>query len=248
MQRYFVEPSMRQGDVFHLPKDDAHHMKNVMRMEVGGEILVLDGTGLYRCRLEALDKQAASARIEETLPIETELPIRVTIAHGLPKGDKIELVAQKATELGIHHLRIFEADRSVSKWDQKKVPKKLERLEKIVKEAAEQSYRAHLPTVDFVTYDEVLQDASNYTACLVAYEESAKQGEASVLATTLAGLQEGDSLLVVIGPEGGFAEAEIARLAEAGFKQAALGRRILRTETAPFYVLSAVSYHFELKG
>ncbi|WP_214802704.1 16S rRNA (uracil(1498)-N(3))-methyltransferase [Exiguobacterium sp. ERU656] len=248
MQRYFVEQAARSGERFTLQKDDAHHMKNVMRMDVGDEILVLDGTGLFRCALEELDKQQAIARIVESSSIDTELPIRVTLAYALPKGDKIELVAQKATELGMNQLLIFESARSVSKWDAKKVPKKIERLEKIIKEAAEQSYRAHLPQVDYVTYDEVLQEAPQYTACLVAYEEAAKEGEATAFASTLARLQAGDSLLVVIGPEGGLTETEVTRLTDAGFLPASLGRRILRTETAPLYVLSAVSYHFELKG
>jgi 16S rRNA (uracil1498-N3)-methyltransferase len=275
MQRYFVEQTARAGNTFTLPKDDAHHMKNVMRMDVGDEILVLDGTGLFRCRLEQLDKQTAVAEMLEELPIETELPIHVTIAYALPKGDKqssrelevpsqsaihvtiayalpkgdkVELVAQKATELGISRLLVFESARSVSKWDAKKIPKKLERLQKISKEAAEQSYRAHLPTIEYVTYDEVLQRAADYTACLIAYEESAKEGETAAFASTLSRLQSGDSLLVVIGPEGGLTETEVSRLTAGGFVPASLGRRILRTETAPLYVLSAVSYHFELKG
>ncbi len=248
MQRYFVDQTARAGNTFTLSKDDAHHMKNVMRMDVGDEILVLDGTGLFRCRLEQLDKQTAVAEMLEELPIETELPIHVTIAYALPKGDKVELVAQKATELGISRLLVFESARSVSKWDAKKIPKKLERLQKISKEAAEQSYRAHLPTIEYVTYDEVLQRAADYTACLIAYEESAKEGEAAAFASTLSRLQSGDSLLVVIGPEGGLTETEVSRLTAGGFVPASLGRRILRTETAPIYVLSAVSYHFELKG
>lgn len=248
MQRYFIDPTARVGNTFTLSKDDAHHMKNVMRMDVGDEILVLDGTGLFRCRIDQLEKQTAVAEMIEELPIETELPIQVTIAYALPKGDKVELVAQKATELGVSELLVFESARSVSKWDAKKIPKKLERLQKIIKEAAEQSYRAHLPTVDYVTYDEVLQDAGNYTACLIAYEEAAKEGEAAAFASTLSRLQAGDSLLVVIGPEGGLTETEVSRLTDVGFVPASLGRRILRTETAPLYVLSAVSYHFELKG
>lgn len=248
MQRYFVDASARDGQQFHLGKEEAHHILNVMRMETGDEILVLDGSGLFRCRLVSLSKSEALAEIEESLESDTELPVRVTIAHGLPKGDKIELVAQKGTELGMSRLLIFEAARSVSKWDAKKVPKKLDRVQKIVKEAAEQSYRVQLPEVDYVTYDEVLKAASDYTACLIAYEETAKAGERSVFAETLETLKPGDSLLVVIGPEGGLTEGEVERLMQAGFRAAALGRRILRTETAPFYVLSAVSYQFELKG
>jgi 16S rRNA (uracil1498-N3)-methyltransferase len=165
----------------------------------------------------------------------------------LPKGDKLEWIIQKGTELGASSFIPFNAARSIVKLEQKKIGKKLDRWQKIAKEASEQSYRNKVPTViEPCQFNELLKIANDYDVKIVAYEESAKQGEKKNLAKAFDELTDGSSLLAVFGPEGGLTEQEVSKLEELGFLVCSFGPRILRTETAPLYLLSAVSYYFEL--
>ena len=158
----------------------------------------------------------------------------------------IPLIVQKATELGADKIVFFDAARSISHWQGNKQKRKIERLQKIAESAAEQSHRNKIPQVEYsANLDQLL---ANYPATkrIVAWEESAKQGEASVLAQQFNALKPGDSVLAVFGPEGGLTENEIAKMNEAGMIAAGLGPRILRTETAPLYFMAAISYAMEL--
>ncbi|EUJ33346.1 16S ribosomal RNA methyltransferase RsmE [Listeria floridensis FSL S10-1187] len=178
---------------------------------------------------------------------ETELPIRIAIASGLPKGDKLDFIVQKGTELGAVAFYPFKAERSVTKWEPKKTAKKIERLERIAKEAAEQSHRTHIPKIEFASDLGkllTLMEAFDYVVC--AYEESSRAGEKNVLATVFEEIPHGASLLVIFGPEGGLSETEVEQFGKKDVHFAGLGPRILRTETAPLYLLAAASYHFEL--
>lgn len=179
--------------------------------------------------------------------MEKEMPIKVTIACGYTKGDKLELVAQKATELGMNGLIAFPSKTSVVKWDEKKRQKKTDRLVKIVKEASEQSHRQVVPSVTlYGSFNDLLTQTTAFTHCLVAYEESSKQGETSQFYQTISSCQPGESLLIIFGPEGGITPEEIQLLVNHQVKCCALGPRILRAETAPLYALSAMSYQWEL--
>ncbi|WP_232695385.1 16S rRNA (uracil(1498)-N(3))-methyltransferase [Brevibacillus daliensis] len=243
MQRYFIDSQQFFDHHVVITGDDVHHLVKVMRAEIGELIWVSDGRGrVVKARLSALDTKEVRADIMEDVQQETELPIQVTIAQGLPKGDKLEWILQKGTELGATAFLPFQSERTIVKLDAKKEPKKLERWNKIVKEAAEQSHRAYLPEVKAsVSFKQVMELAKGYSKAMIAYEkeDTKRMGEA------LQDLQPGDSLLVIIGPEGGLSEAEV-RLAEAnGITSVSLGPRILRTETASQYVLSAISYQFE---
>lgn len=247
MQRYFLDSTSIQGDSVTLPADVAHHIGTVLREGPGYEMVVLDGSGqAYHCEVEVLDKKSGRARVLSQETVTTELPVEVTLAYGLPKGDKVEWVAQKGTELGLHHLWLFESKRSVAKWDAKKAPKKLDRLTKIMQEAAEQSYRGRLPQCDFVTMPTLLSRFEAFDHVIVAYEETAKAGEKSALVATFSALTPGQKVLIIVGPEGGITEEELHRFLDAGARACALGPRILRTETAPLYALAALSYQLEL--
>ncbi|MGL4522223.1 MAG: RsmE family RNA methyltransferase, partial [Bacilli bacterium] len=174
-------------------------------------------------------------------------PVSVSIVHGLSKGDKWELVLQKGTELGGVQFIPYKAKRSVVKWDDKKGQSKVQRWEKIVKEASEQSHRVSIPTVcSPVTLKELLAQTSTYDIKLIAYEESAKSGEHTQLYQSLSKAQPGARIVAIFGPEGGLCETEVTELVANGWLRCGLGPRILRTETAPLYFLSAVSYHFEM--
>ncbi|MFM1651525.1 16S rRNA (uracil(1498)-N(3))-methyltransferase [Brevibacillus sp. B_LB10_24] len=245
MQRYFVEPHQISGHCVTITGDDVHHIVKVMRSRTGQEIVVSDGQSrTVRARLSQLDagSNQVQAEIVEWLDEQRELPIDVTIAQGLPKGDKWEWILQKGTELGASAFFPFSSERAVAKLDEKKEPKKRERWQKIVKEAAEQSHRTRLPAVmPARSFQQTIEEIPRYTACAIAYEQASGFGLHDVLGS----LRPGDSLLVLIGPEGGFSAEEAAQATAAGAVAVSLGPRILRTETASQYVLAAVSYHFE---
>lgn len=247
MQRYFLQRDAFKTDTVELPPDVVHHIGTVLREGPGYQVILLDGAGFeYESEVLTLEKKSGTANVLQKREATTELPVDVTLAYALPKGDKVELVAQKATELGLHHLLLFESKRSVAKWDAKKAPKKVERLQKIMQEAAEQSYRAVVPTCQYVSSRDILAGLADYDAVVIAYEESAKQGEKSGLASVAQTLEHGQRLLLIVGPEGGFDEQEIDAWTSQGARPCAFGPRILRTETAPLYALAALSYALEL--
>lgn len=247
MQRYFVD-TQSDANRFIVAGEDYHHIARVMRMKIDDKIVCVNPDGKSAvCAIAEITDEKVVANVVKWEDETTELPIAVTIASGLPKGDKLEWIIQKGTELGANEFVPFLATRSIVKWDEKKAGKKVERWRKIAKEAAEQSYRSKIPTViEPMTLKSLLEKAKNYDILLVAYEEEAKQGETAMLAKKLHELKAGQSLLIVFGPEGGLSPEEVMKLKESGFSVCGLGPRILRTETAPLYLLSAVSYHLEL--
>ncbi len=248
MQRYFLPDEALQGESVKITGNDARHISKVMRMKPDDEILcVLSGSRIALCKLEEIDAEHVSARVIEWMEKTNELPVSVAVAQGLPKADKLELIVQKGTELGAAAFIPFSAERSVVKWDEKKAGKKIDRLKKIAKEAAEQSHRSKIPDIDgILSFNALLEKAASYTIKLAAYEEEAKAGEQQALAAALSVVRRGDSVLAVIGPEGGFTPGEAQELEQNGFILCGLGPRILRTETAPLYLLSAISYQLEL--
>ncbi|WP_242145338.1 MULTISPECIES: 16S rRNA (uracil(1498)-N(3))-methyltransferase [unclassified Bacillus cereus group] len=249
MQRYFVEEKNVNGTNIRIVGDDVHHIARVMRMSAGDHIYCCVNGKTAECTIAEITNEFVDSAIVEWIETSSELPILVTIASGLPKGDKLELIFQKGTELGAAAFLPFQASRSIVKWDAKKADKKVERLKKIVKEAAEQSHRTEIPHVYApVSFKQLLEMSKEYDVCLVAYEEEAKQGEKANFAKALTAIEPGQKLLIVFGPEGGLSEEEVSALREYKFVPCSLGPRILRTETAPLYALSAASYHFELMG
>lgn len=250
MQRYFVPVEQVQDDVVTIQGNDYHHIAKVLRMTHGEEVIcVLGDKGSALVRIENITNEEVLGTVIEWLNEEKELPVQVTVVSGLPKGDKLEYIVQKGTELGASSFIPFIADRSIVKWDVKKAAKKVDRLQKIAKEAAEQSHRTVVPHVEVpLTLRQLLERANMYDVLLVAYEEEAKQNESGALCKALQTLKPGASVIVVFGPEGGLTESEVQSLRDAGFTACGLGPRILRTETAPLYVLSAVSYQLELMG
>lgn len=247
MQRYFINQVVQSvGEKISVLKDQEHHMVKVMRMNIEESCEVVDEKEqLYIAKITQLSPLELT--IEEHKEQNVELPIDVTIFVGLSKGDKLETIVQKATELGVYTIVPVEMKRNMVKWTKDKSQKKIERLQKIAQEAAEQSHRLHVPKVlDLMTLKESVILANQSTKALVAFEEVAKEGEAAVFLQTLTSLQKGDSIAFYFGPEGGFDLQEIEYLNSQEVHSCALGPRILRAETAPMYALAAVSYHFEL--
>lgn len=249
MQTYFVdEKNWQENEV--IISDDAHHIIRVMRYNIGDKILcVHPNTQVAKCNIIAInnDEETVHAKIIEWLNVDNELPVRVTILQSLPKGNKVELIIQKGTELGANQFILFESERSIVKWDEKKVKKRIERYNKIAKEASEQSKRNIIPQIKYVkNINDYLKNKNNVNSIkLIAYEEEAKQKRTTSFSKLLQSVKENEEIIVCIGPEGGFTEEEIVFFKEYGFEPIRLGKRILRTETASLYTLAAISYHFE---
>lgn len=246
MQQYFLPDKLADiGDVFSLDKSDHHHLFTVLRAQAGEVVQVVFAE--QSLMIAEINDDQATLTVLESLTRQIELPVDVTIAVGLPKGDKLEFIAQKTTELGAYELIGFPAKWSVTKLDAKKATKKTERLQKIVKGAAEQSKRLRIPSVQLLDSLKALTNLfENYDMILVAYEESAKSDEVSAFAQQLGRLNHGESVLVIFGSEGGISPEEIAVFTQLGAIPIGLGPRIMRAETAPMYVLSAISFYTEL--
>jgi len=246
MQRYFVDEPFNEQKQLTIVGEAARHISKVMRMQKGEHIIVVQDGIAYVCTILSVGQEVVVEQTGETIP-SPEMPIQVDIACGLPKGDKLEFIAQKGTELGMHGLIPFAAERSIVKWDHQKSSRKIERLSKIAQEAAEQSHRTFVPVISPpLSFQQLLERFPDYDAVFVADEEEAK-GEHTRFADKLKKVydKESKSILFIFGPEGGLSRKEVEAFKEKGANTVALGPRILRAETAPLYVLSAISYEFE---
>ncbi|MBP2099411.1 16S rRNA (uracil(1498)-N(3))-methyltransferase [Enterococcus rivorum] len=248
MQRYFLKEPYEPKEYYEIKDENYHHIVRVMRMSVGERNFLVFNDGIaILAEIITISEESVELKEISKESMEKEMPVQVTVACGFPKGDKLEWIVQKGTELGAHQFIGFPAKTSVVKWDHKKRENKAKRLQKIATEAAEQSHRQIVPQVHLFDKEQALIDGfPKYSQVIVAYEESAKQGEKGNFAKVLTALGTGDNVLVIVGPEGGFSEAEITDFQNAGAILCGLGPRILRAETAPLYVLSAISYQLEL--
>ncbi|WP_308399393.1 RsmE family RNA methyltransferase [Weissella thailandensis] len=244
MQRYFLD-EVPTGEEFQLPEKVAHHFITVLRSREGSqaEFVLPNRQEIIIAKVVRFELDRPIMAIVSRQEAHVELPVDTTIIIGLSKGDKPELVVQKATELGVHHIIIVETAWSVVHWGQK-AAKKITRLNKIATSAAEQAHRLRIPDVSYVaSLADLVVDS---TVKLVAWEESAKQGETGQLVQQLNTLRPDDSISFLFGPEGGLSSQEVDTLVKQGFVPVGLGPRILRAETAPLYALSTLSYVIEL--
>lgn len=249
MQRYFVAEEYWQEDEVRLV-EDAHHILRVMRFQINDRIICVHPKGqAAECNITHIneDNNQVRATITKWLDDHNELPVKVTILQSLPKGNKLELIIQKATELGATQFVLFQSERSVVKWNEKRMKNRLQRYEKIAKEASQQSGRNFIPEIIYTKDVEkfLQEDSLHSTSKLLAYEEEAKKATEGSFYSELRKMANNDHIIVSIGPEGGFSPEEVARFKEQGFTPIRLGKRILRTETAALYALASISYHFE---
>ena len=247
MQQFYADPSwIRENKIF-MQGSDVNHIRNVLRMKSGEDVRVNDGRGkTYLCCISSYEEQTAVLDILKELDSDTELPSRIILFQGLPKGDKMEWIVQKAVELGAYSIVPFAAKRSVVKLDEKKAAKKRARWQLIAKGAAEQSGRGIIPEVSTVrTFAEALGMAGDLDVVLIPYELEEGMKET---ARVLENIECGQSVGIFIGPEGGFEEEEVERAKAAGAHAVTLGKRILRTETAGLTALSILMYHLESRN
>ena len=245
MPRFFVKRDAVSENTVIITGDDAHHIARSLRMAVGDEITVCNGEGLeYECHLTKIRDDECVCEIASCREGGGESPLDVTLFMAYPKGDKLEVVIQKAVELGASTVIPFESSRCIKRPSSEKAEKQNARLTRIAEEAAKQCGRAKLPRVlQPLSYKDAIKEAKKSDLALFCYE-----GEGALsLKKALALGASAKSVSVVVGSEGGFSpdEAEAAR--ELGLTLVNLGPRILRCETAPSYALSAISYFFELE-
>ena len=246
MQRFFVEPFqvLEEEHRITLTGPDLNHMKNVLRMRIGEDVWISDGSEKeYHCTIEEFQEDSAVLHILYAQESQYELPSRIYLFQGLPKGDKMELIIQKAVELGVHEVIPVATRRAVVKLDRKKEESKLKRWNAIAESAAKQSGRMMIPQVHSVlTMKEAFAYAKGFEVNLIPYElaEGMKETRA-ILEQVKPGMRVG----IFIGPEGGFDVEEVESAMAEGIHPITLGRRILRTETAGMTMLSILMFQLE---
>ncbi|WP_018756754.1 RsmE family RNA methyltransferase [Paenibacillus terrigena] len=246
MQRYFIAPEQFGEHSVMITGDDAHHISKVMRARVGEKFIVSDGAS-QEALVEITDIEASgvTAVIVERIALTQEPWLQVTVAQSLPKGDKMETVIQKCTEIGAVRFIPYISERTIVQYDAKKEAKRIERWGKIAKEAAEQAHRNRVPEVESTsTWKQMLARIASYDLVLFCYEKEEGLQLRDVVQPFIAGMDRNlaAQVLVMVGPEGGFTVQEMEAAEAAGAKSVGLGRRILRTETAAMVGLTCLLY------
>ncbi len=244
MPRFFVTRAQVQGDEIVIQGNDVNHIKNVLRMRPGDELSISDGEGMdYSCTIASIERDEVRVNIEESMDSSVELPVKLYLFQGLPKADKMELIIQKAVELGVYEIIPVRTKRVIVKLDDKKESKKIARWQQIAEGGAKQSGRGLIPEVKpLMGFAEALRYAQTLDAVLVPYEKAEGMGKTREIIGDLKGKK---SVGIFIGPEGGFEESEIEEAMACGAFPVTLGRRILRTETAGLTMLSVLMFEFE---
>lgn len=238
MSRFFIPEANIDNDTVYFFDDDFNHIKNVLRKKVGDQIQCFNSKGTeFEAVIYEIEKDLIKAKIMHSYQKNTEPIVKITLAQSLPKGLKFDEIVQKSVELGVCEIIPFISERSIKKSD------KLERWNKIAKESAEQCGRTIIPKVHHVLkFEDMLANSNKYKLKLLPWEGESLQTIKNVLQKT----KNVDSILVTIGPEGGFSSNEVNLAKSFGFETISLGKRILRTQTAGPAVLSMILYEMEL--
>ncbi len=245
MYQFFVEPSQIQGNRIIITGKDVNHIKNVLRMKKGEELAVSNGMDgkEYRCGIAEFTEDEVICELHFIKEDALELPSKVYLFQGLPKADKMELIIQKAVELGVYQVIPVSCKRAVVKLDEKKAKSKIARWQGIAEAAAKQSKRGIIPEVkDVMAMKEAIAYSGQCQIKLIPYELAEGMEKTKEI---ISSLKPGEDVAIFIGPEGGFEEAEVQAAMESGIVPITLGKRILRTETAGMTVLSWIMYQLE---
>lgn len=244
MHHFFVKDEQIQDKEIRIGGEDGNHLRRVLRIKEGEQILVNDDQGFeYTCQISGFSETEVIAKILWKEAADRELPVKLTLFQGLPKGDKMELIIQKAVELGVAQIVPVATKRSVVKLDEKKAEKKQSRWQAIAESAAKQSKRAVIPQVfPVLPMKEALKEAGKMDMLLIPYELAEGMEETR---KRLNEVKQKQSVGIFIGPEGGFEEEEVRLASEVGAYPVTLGKRILRTETAGLYLLSVLGFLLE---
>lgn len=242
MYKFFVEDNQIENNEIKIMDDDLKHISNVLRMRIGEEILITNKNTAetYKCSIKEINKNEAVCTIIEKEENDTEPSIKVDIFQGIPKSDKMETIIQKSVELGVSKIFPVSMKNCVAKI--KDDIKKQERWQKISEAAAKQSKRNIIPSIEkSVDIKYLCSKIDEYDLVLVAYENEDKKTIKDILKNNKV-----EKIAIVVGPEGGLTEKEVEELIKCGAKAVSLGKRILRTETAPIAMLSMIIYEYDL--
>lgn len=244
MHKFFVEQNQIKGNIIKIIGDDVKHITQVLRLNIGEEILICDGQRMgYCCIIKEIDKSFINVTIKSTEELKSELATKIYLFQGIPKGDKMDLIIQKSVELGVYKIIPVSMQRSVVKLNGKNSDKKIARWNKISLAAAKQAARGIIPEVtEPLSLKEAVNYASKLEQLLVPYENAKGISHSKNL---LLNLKSKSSIGIFIGPEGGFDESEIITLKENHADIVTLGNRILRTETASLAALSIIMFSLE---
>ncbi|QEA58378.1 16S rRNA (uracil(1498)-N(3))-methyltransferase [Leuconostoc koreense] len=244
MQRYFLNEPISDTIRLTANNDIFKHFGKVLRARVGSKAeFVSNNLEICLGEVILIDSEVIDIQVIDRYYSNVELPIDVTLIVSPLKNDRSDWFIQKATELGVKTIVFTSMQRTVADW-QKQQEKKVKRFNKIAQAAAEQAHRLVIPEIIFATWQDTIKMPKN--TGLVAWEESARDGESAALVAAISAVPAGEKIACVFGPEGGLTDNEITELRMRNFKLAGLGPRILRAETAPLYVMSAVSVLREL--
>lgn len=247
MFQFFVDKSQihESEGLAYITGPDVNHISHVLRMKPGEQFYVTDGErqGKYLCALKSVSAEQVVCDIVQNITDTTELPCEIVLYQGLPKADKMELIIQKAVELGASRIVPVETKRSVVKLDAKKVQAKISRWQGIAEAAAKQSKRDVIPVIgELMSLKEALKEAADFEVSMMPYENAEGMAYTRSL---LESICPGQRVAIFIGPEGGFDDSEVEAALSMGTKPVTLGRRILRTETAGLAILSMLVYVLE---
>lgn len=247
MFQFFTESGQVRDGHAYITGSDVNHIRNVLRLKAGDRLQVIqeDDPHLYLCRILQTEGDTVQCAVEEVLPQETELPVKVILIQALPKGDKMEWILQKCVELGVQEVVPVATKNAVVKLDPKKAANKVGRWNEIAKAAAKQAKRGMIPLVHPVaSFAEAISMMQNMDQALIAYEH-ADMNRMDETRKILTSIREGQTVGIFIGPEGGFTPEEVELAMQSGIRPVTLGRRILRTETAGMTILSWLVYVLE---
>lgn len=245
MYNFFVNADNKKENRYFITGDDYNHIKNVLRMTVGEQFLVSCNDVSDLCEIESIESDTVVVKIIEENYQSTNLPINIHLFQGLPKSDKLELIIQKAVELGVATVTPVAMKRSIVKIDDKKKKSKQERWQAIATAAAKQSKRTSVPQIcDILSYKQFIEKAKELDLLLVPYECADGMAATKV---ALSQIKSGMNIGIIIGPEGGFEEKEIDAALDIGGKVISLGSRILRTETAAIASVAMCMLYSEME-
>lgn len=246
MYKFFVTENQVNDNIIKIEEDDVNHIKNVLRLGIGEEITVCDISNSinYLCEIAELDNRFVKCEIIDKLENENETKTYLHIFQGIPKAEKMETIIQKTTEIGVSEITPVIMNRCVVKLDDKSRDKKILRWQKIAEIAAKQSKRDKIPFVNSpINIKNIYEKIEDYDIVLVAYENEENYSIKNALKEV--GNKDSLKIAVIVGPEGGIEEKEIEILKTYGAKVVTLGKRILRTETAPIVLASVIMYEFD---